>query len=92
MLLHLLRLLVALLLPRGCVWQSGERRFLLVVPIAITLTVFLLSARFNIVLFRVRKIDPLFRALPTQIRETGELREDITATAAIRGVVLCAGM
>lgn len=90
MLLHLLRLLVALLLPRGCVWQSGERRFLLVVPIPITLTVFL--ARFNIILFRVCKIDPLFRALLIQIRETSELREDITTTAAVRDVVLCAGM
>lgn len=90
MLFHLLRLLATLLLPRGCIWQSGKRRFLLVVPVAVTLAVF--PVRFSVVLLHIREIDPLFRTLPTQIRETGELRDVATTAAVYTTLVFCVGM
>lgn len=76
MLFHLLGLLAALLLPRGRVRQSGERSLLLItVPITIRLAK-LLTGHIRLavisILFRVRQVDPLLRALPAQIREAGQ--------------------
>lgn len=84
MLFHLLRLLAALLLPRSSVRQSGKSRFFLTV--AVTLALSLIRLLNNVVLpllFHVRKIDPLFRTLPVQIRETGKFRDGVVAITAI---------
>jgi len=94
MLLHLLRLLAALLLPRSCVWQSGESSFFLAVAVALTMPLVQLLNVILPLLFHVREIDPFLRALPVQIRETGKFRDGVAAIAVVRAtaVIFCAGM
>lgn len=97
MLLHLLRMLAALLLPRGSVGQSGECGFLLAVPVPVALAVLLaretrLNGRHHVVplLLHIREIDPFLRALSAQIRETGHLGRGLAAD--VRRAVVLAGM